>query len=64
MTREEYIKTITYNGHEVKVGLDDAGQQFVLEYLDDNGELVEFCCGAYTPLEYGLEHLFGPEETK
>ena len=25
MTREEYIKTITYNGHEVKVGLDDAG---------------------------------------
>jgi len=64
MSPKEYIKTIVYNGHMINIGMDDAGQQYVLEYVDNEGNLAEFCCGAYTPLEYGLEHLFGPEETK
>ena len=59
MRKEEYIKTIVYNGHMVNIGLDDAGQQFVLEY-EKNGKLVEVGCGAYNPdYLYEIEAIFG-----
>lgn len=51
MKQDEYFKTIVVYGKMVNVGLDDAGQEFFLEYVDDRGELVEFGCGAYN-LDY------------
>ena len=47
MKREEYVTTIVVYGKMVNVGMDDYGQQYFLEYVDDNGELVEFSCGSY-----------------
>lgn len=47
MKREEYVTTIVVYGKMVNVGMDDYGQQYFIEYLDDNGELVEVGCGAY-----------------
>ena len=47
MKREEYIKTIVVYGKMVNVGMNDYGQQYYIEYLNDNGEIVEVGCGAY-----------------
>ena len=64
MKPEEYVKTIVYNGHMVNVGLDDAGQQYFLEYTDDQGELTYMGCGAYTTDIWGaFIYLFGPVKT-
>ena len=61
MKPEEFCKTVVYNGHMVNIGVDDYGQQFFLEYVDENGHLTEFCLGAYnTNYRDALEHLFGP----
>lgn len=47
MKRDEYIETVVYKGHMVNVGIDDAGQQYFLEYVDKAGNLQEVGCGAY-----------------
>lgn len=47
MTEDEYLKTIKYNGIDVKVGTDDYGQQYFFEYTDEKGEFHEVGCGAY-----------------
>ena len=47
MKQEEYVKTIVVYGKMVNVGMDDYGQQYFIEYVNNNGELVETCCGAY-----------------
>lgn len=47
MKQEEYVKTIVIYGKMLNVGIDDYGQQYFLEYVDDNGELQEIGCGAY-----------------
>lgn len=47
MKREEYVKTIVVYGKIVNVGMDDYGQQYFIEYLNDNGEITEIGCGAY-----------------
>lgn len=60
MQRDEYIRTINYNGHMVNVGLDDAGQQFFLQYINEDGDLVETGCGAFNDCYmYEVERLFG-----
>lgn len=59
MKKEEYVKTIVVNGHMVNVGLDDCGQTYFLEYVNDKGELVEDCVGAYeTNYESYAEGIF------
>ena len=63
MKREEYIKTDVYNGHMYNVGVDDYGQQYFIEYADENGELAEECCGAYNEnYMSAVEYLFGYPE--
>lgn len=63
MKQEEYIKTIAYNGHMINIGVDDAGQQYFLEYMDDYNNLVEIGCGAYnTDYISTIERLFGSPE--
>ena len=47
MKREEYVTTIVVYGKMVNVGMDDYGQQYFLEFLNDDGELIEFGCGSY-----------------
>ena len=47
MKANEYVKTIVVYGKMVNIGLDDCGQQYFIEYVNDDGELVEEGCGAY-----------------
>lgn len=47
MTKDEYIKTYNIAGKEVKLGIDDYGQCFFIEFLNDEGELEEVCLGTY-----------------
>lgn len=47
MKQEEYVKTIVVYGKMVNVGMDDYGQQYFIEYVNNSGELVETGCGAY-----------------
>lgn len=47
MKQEEYVKTIVVYGKMVNVGMDDYGQQYFLEYIDEDGNLAEVGCGAY-----------------
>ena len=47
MKTSEYVKTIVVYGKMVNVGMDDAGQQYFIEYVNANGELVEMGCGSY-----------------
>ena len=62
MKQEEYIKTIVYNDRMINIGQDDAGQTYIIEYLED-GELKEECVGAYV-LNYEdyIKYRFGNPE--
>ena len=63
MHKDEYIKTIVYNGHMINIGLDDYGQQYFLEYLDENNNIIQQGCGAYNEnYEHEVEYLFGKPE--
>ena len=59
MKQEEYIKTIIYNDRMINIGIDDAGQTYFIEYVED-GELKEACVGSYVmDYEYYIEDKFG-----
>ena len=59
MKSEEYVETLVIGNNLVVLGLDDAGQTYFFEYLDDNGELKEECCGSYNSNYIGyLEYKF------
>ena len=47
MKPKEYIETIVIYGKMVNIGFDDYGQQYILEYVNDYGEIVITECGAY-----------------
>ena len=47
MKQKEYVKTIVVYGKMVNIGMDDYGQQYFIEYVNNSGELVETGCGAY-----------------
>lgn len=47
MKTNEYFKTIVVYGKMVNVGVDDPGQQYFIEFVNDKGELEEIGCGAY-----------------
>ena len=60
MKPNEYVKTITYNSHMINIGLDEAGQQYFLEYIDKNGKLIKQGCGTYNhDYQFEIERLFG-----
>lgn len=62
MKLEEYVKTITYNGIQISVGLDDYGQTYFIEYTED-GELQTECVGPYVAdYEDYIEYRFGNPE--
>ena len=64
MKRDEYIETLVIGKQLIVLGLDDAGQTYFFEYLDENGNLKEECCGSYNfnYREY-LEYKFCNPET-
>lgn len=47
MKQEEYVKTIVVYGKMINIGIDDCGQQYFIEFVNDKGELKEFSCGTY-----------------
>lgn len=47
MKQEEYVKTIIVYGKMVNIGMDDCGQQYFIEFVNDKGELEELGCGTY-----------------
>ena len=60
MEREEFIESIFINGKLVNVGLDDAGQSYFIEYVDDCGELKEESIGGYNTDYRGyIEYFLG-----
>ena len=63
MIKEDFIESGVYNGHMYNIGCDDCGQCYYIEYLDENGKLIETSCGTYN-LDYQgvLEYLFGDPE--
>ena len=46
MSEDDYVKTLRIGGKEVKLGLNDAGQCYYLEWEED-GETKEMGLGAY-----------------
>lgn len=47
MDTNQYIKTFTINGHEIKLGLDDYGQCYFIEWTDENGNKQDTGLGTY-----------------
>lgn len=47
MKKEDYIKTLEVCGHSVDLGLDDCGQCYYIEWIDNNGEKKETGLGTY-----------------
>lgn len=47
MKTSEYVRTMVIYGKMVNVGMDDYGQQYFIEFVNDKGELEELGCGAY-----------------
>ena len=60
MNKEEFIATIKLNGKIINVGLDDNGQCYFLEYVNDKKELVQISCGTYnTNYQWCAEEILG-----
>lgn len=47
MTNEEYFKSIFINNKEIKLGIDDYGQCFFIEFINDNNEIETISLGTY-----------------
>ena len=47
MKDSEYVKTFNINGKEIKLGLDDYGQCYFIEWVDDFGNTQETSLGTY-----------------
>ena len=46
MDEKDYVKTLVVGGKEIKLGLDDCGQCYYIEWEQD-GETKETCLGTY-----------------
>lgn len=47
MNEEEFVKDLEVCGVKIKLGIDDCGQQYFFEYIDENGETKEVSLGSY-----------------
>lgn len=60
MKKEEFVESIFFNGKLVNVGLDDAGQSYFIEYVDEHGDLNEESVGSYnTDYKGYIEYTLG-----
>ena len=63
MLRDEYVETLVLNGKMINIGIDDAGQCYFVEWVDDNGKLKQESCGTYNFNYKGYaEYKFGSPE--
>lgn len=60
MKKDEYIETIVVGKQMIPIGIDDAGQCYFYEYINENGELAEMSLGSYN-MNYkeDVEYVFG-----
>lgn len=59
----QFVESIVYNDKLINVYIDDAGQTYLLEYVDDQGNLKEIGCGSYnTDYKWCIDELFGNPE--
>lgn len=56
MNKEDYIKTIVVNDKEIKLGLDDYGQCYYIEYLNDKNEIETTSLETYNT--YYMEEIY------
>ena len=63
MLRNEYVETLILDKKMINVGIDDSGQCYFVEWVDDTGELRQEGCGTYNfnYKEYA-EYKFGNPE--
>ena len=47
MEFSQYIKTLTICGHDIDLGLDDYGQCYFIEWIDENGDKKDTGLGTY-----------------
>lgn len=47
MDTNEYIKTLTIDGYEIKLGLDDYGQCYFIEWEDEQNKVQTLGLGTY-----------------
>ena len=56
----QFIESIDCNGQLINIYIDDAGQSYLLEYVDRDGDLQVTSCGSYnTNYKWCIEELFG-----
>lgn len=62
MKKEEYVKTLNICGKEIQLGLDDYGQCYFIEWIDDEGREQSTGLGTYN-FHYleDIYYLFDPE---
>lgn len=46
MKQKDYVKTIVYNDVEIKLGFDDYGETYYIEYEED-GKIIQDCVGPF-----------------
>ena len=64
MNRNEYVETLVLNGKMINIGQDDAGQCYFVEWVDDDGELMQESCGTYNfHYKKYAEYKFGNPES-
>lgn len=49
MKKEEYVESLIINDKIVEVGMDDYGQCYFFNYLDEDNNIKSVCCGSYNP---------------
>ena len=56
----QFVESVNYNNQIINVYIDDAGQSYLLEYIDKDGSMKEISCGSYnTDYNWCIEELFG-----
>lgn len=63
MDKKDYIKTINVNGIDIELGLDDCGQCYYIEWIDENGEKNDIGLGTYNacymePIYYRFDPVY------
>ena len=62
MKKDEYIKTLNIADKEIQLGLDDYGQCYFIEWIDDSGEKQSTGLGTYNAnYLQDIYYLFDPE---
>ena len=60
MKKEEFVESVFFNGKLINIGLDDAGQSYFIEYVNEHGDLNEESVGSYnTDYKGYIEYTLG-----